>query len=225
MADLFLDRLSSSEDNARAGWLVDSEKVETEPGTLILKEVDSEKAKPGSGTCPEKVMDSEKVKAGPRTLTDAKAVGVSRMVVNLARVGPGMVKAGPGESVNKEAKKKGEVIAAAKREKHRCKTQAKKKQGESVGKEGDAGKVADPLTPVTPQEKTNTGSRPVAKARNQDAGELADRGLDHSTQASKKRPSETPSPATGLERVPPKKGMVESYASILESSELRVAIF
>ncbi len=112
VADLVLDKLSLSEDNAGVGQLVDSEKVETEPGTLAVKEVDSEKAKAGSGTCPEKVVDSEQVKAGPGTLADAEAAGVSRIVVDLVRVEPGMAKVGPGAPVNKEAKKKSEAIAA-----------------------------------------------------------------------------------------------------------------
>ncbi len=104
VAELVLDKLSLSEDNAGAGQLVDSEKEETEPGTLAVKEVDSEKAKAGSGTCPEKVVDSEKVKAGLRTLTDAEAAEVSRIVVDLVRVEPGMAKARPGRPVNKETK-------------------------------------------------------------------------------------------------------------------------
>ncbi len=90
MANLVLEKLSLSEDNAGAGQLVDSKKVETEPGTLAVKGMDSEKAKAGSGTYPEKVIDSEKVNAGPETLTDAKAAEVSKTVVDLARVGPEM---------------------------------------------------------------------------------------------------------------------------------------
>ncbi len=41
MADLVLDKVSLSEYNAEAGQVVDSEKVETESGTLTVKEVDS----------------------------------------------------------------------------------------------------------------------------------------------------------------------------------------
>ncbi len=42
-------------------------------------------------------------------------------MVDLVRVEPGIAKAGPEGPVNKEAKKKSEGIAAAKREKHRRK--------------------------------------------------------------------------------------------------------
>ncbi len=72
VVDLVLDKLSLLEDKTGAGQLVDSKKMETEPGTLTVKEVDSEKVKAGSETCPEKIVDSEKVKAGPGTLTDTK---------------------------------------------------------------------------------------------------------------------------------------------------------
>ncbi len=80
VADLVLEKLSLSEDNAEAVQVVDSEKVETEPGTPTVKEVDSEKAKAGLGTCPEKVVDFEKMKARSGTLTEAAEV--SRIVVD-----------------------------------------------------------------------------------------------------------------------------------------------
>ncbi len=70
--DLVLDKLLLSEDNAKAGQVVDSEKVETESGTLTVKEMDSKKAKAGLRTCPEKVPNSEKVKARLGTLTEPK---------------------------------------------------------------------------------------------------------------------------------------------------------
>ncbi len=126
----------------------------------------------------EKVADSEKVKAGPGTLTDAEAAGVRRIVVDLVRVEPGIAKAGPGGPMNKEAKKKSEGIAAAKREKHRRKRHVRKKPGGSAGKEGDAGKLADLETPVASQVKPDVGSGPVAKAGNRHAGKLADWVLD-----------------------------------------------
>ncbi len=47
MVDLVLDKLSQSEDNAGAGQAVDFEKLETELGSLTVKEVDSKKAKTG----------------------------------------------------------------------------------------------------------------------------------------------------------------------------------
>ncbi len=68
-----------------------SEKVETESVTLSIKEVDSEKTKVGLRTCPEKVVDSGE---GERTLAGAEAVGLRRIVVDLARVRLGTAKAG-----------------------------------------------------------------------------------------------------------------------------------
>ncbi len=85
-----------------------------------------------------------------------------------------MAEAEPGEPVDKEAKKKGEAITAAKCEKHRRKRQVKKKQAESAGEEGNAGKLTDLETPVTPQKKLDAGSRLAAKAENRDAGKLTD---------------------------------------------------
>ncbi len=96
MSDLVLDKVSLSEYNTEAGQVVDSEKVETELGTLTVKEVDSKKAKAALGTCSQKVVDSVKVKAGLGTLTGAKAAEL-RIVVDLTRVEPGMAKAGPGD--------------------------------------------------------------------------------------------------------------------------------
>ncbi len=77
---------------------------------------------------------------------------------------------------------------------------------------------------MTPKEKPGGGSRTMARAENRDAGRVVHWEPDQSTPTSKKRPAETPSPATRSERVPPKGGM-ESYAHALESSGLRVAIF
>ncbi len=77
--------------------MVDSKKVETESGTFTVKEVDYKKAKAGLGTCPEKLVDSEKVKAGLGTLTGAEVAEMRQIVVDLARLGPGMAKAGPGD--------------------------------------------------------------------------------------------------------------------------------
>ncbi len=87
MADLVLDKISLSEYNTGAEQVVESEKVETESGTLTVKEVDSKKPKAGLGTYPEKAVDSVKVKAGLGTLTGAK-VAELRIVVDLTRVEP-----------------------------------------------------------------------------------------------------------------------------------------
>ncbi len=96
MADLVLDKVSLSEYNAEAGQVVDSEKVETESGTLTVKEVDLKKAIAVLGTCPKKVVDSVKVKARLGTLTRAEAAEL-RIVVDLTMVEPGMAKAGTGD--------------------------------------------------------------------------------------------------------------------------------
>ncbi len=85
--------------------MVHFEKMKAESGTLTVKEVNSKKAKPGLGTCPEKVIDSEKVKAGTGTLSGAKAAELRMIVVDLARVGPGMAKAGPGDPWTRRPRK------------------------------------------------------------------------------------------------------------------------
>ncbi len=97
MVDFVPDKISLSEYNAGAGQMVDSKKVQTELGTLTVKEVDSKKAKAGLGTCPEKVVDSVKMKARLATLTGAKAEEL-RIVLHLDRVELGMAKAGPGDA-------------------------------------------------------------------------------------------------------------------------------
>ncbi len=94
MPDLVLDKVSLSEYNTGAGQVVDSEKVETESGTLTVKEMDSKKVKAKLETCPEKVVDSVKVKARLGTPTGVEAAEL-RIVVDLTRVEPGMAKAGP----------------------------------------------------------------------------------------------------------------------------------
>ncbi len=95
--------------------LVDSENMQTEPGTLIVKEMNSKKVKPSTGT-----------------LTGAEDAEVRRTEVDLARVEPGM--ATGWEPMYMEANKKGEAIAAAKREKHRHNKQARKRQWKFAGK-------------------------------------------------------------------------------------------
>ncbi len=78
---------------------------------------------------------------------------------------------------------------------------------------------------MTPQEKLGGGSKLVVEAGYRNTRKLVDWGLCQGTPASKEWPVETPPPATGLERVPPKKGRVEIYASSSESSELMMEIF
>ncbi len=73
------------------------------------------------------------------------------------------------------------------------------------------------------QEKLAGGNRPLPRAINQETGKLV--GMDQRTLASKKLLAETPTPATGSERVPSKNGRMEGYASALESSGQRGAIF
>ncbi len=62
--------------------------VETESGTLTVKEVDSKQAIAVLGTCPEKVVDSVKVKARLGTLTGAEAEEL-RIVVDKGRTRKG----------------------------------------------------------------------------------------------------------------------------------------
>ncbi len=65
---------------------------------------------------------------------------------------------------------------------------------------------------MTLQEKPDGGSRSMAVSGNQDIGKLlVDQGPDQSIPDGKRWPAETPSPATLSERVPPKRGRVDSY--------------
>ncbi len=102
--------------------------------------------------------------------------------MDLAREESRTAKAGPQEPMkptNMEARKKGEAIAAAKHEKPRRKWQMRKRQDESAGMEGAAGELADLETPVTLQEKSGGGSRPVVEVGNQDAEKLVDQIIEH----------------------------------------------
>ncbi len=88
----------------------------------------SEKVKARSGTFPEQVVDSEKVKARLGTLIGAKPEEVRRIVVDLARVEPGTAKAGPGEFMDMEARRKGGAIIAVKHKKLKRKRQMRKRR-------------------------------------------------------------------------------------------------
>ncbi len=83
--------------------------------------------------------------AGLETLTGAKAAEVRRIVVDLITVGLGTAKAGPGEPMGIEVRKKGEAIVMTKYMGNiEARDRQKRKTGESVGREGDVGELAYP---------------------------------------------------------------------------------
>ncbi len=95
------NKLSLLEDNTGAGKV-----LETELKALTIKKKNSEKAKTGLGTSRQKVPSSEKAKGGLGALIGARAVEVRRIVVDLAMVKPGTMKAEPGEPMDMEPRKK-----------------------------------------------------------------------------------------------------------------------